>query len=420
MSLETEETVEVVSAIAPTTSDPSEVAPVTTGTATTVSRDVSGDKGKEKGGNVVANVSVDNEGTRRSGPTARVVLPEAQVDADDTDEEGEDGEKREEEEEDDGDFLSDFPDETPVRMSSLELRFGADVDGCTSGWFWIGSLANLHLPRFAAYLRKLCLRQNLISHLDPEVFHQLTLLEELDLYDNKIKHVGDALDRSQNLTVVDLSFNLLRSVPDGLEHLKSLDTLYFVQNKISKITGLSHSVTLRSLELGGNRIRKIEGLDSLVNLEELWLGKNKITKLEGFSTLKRLKILSLQSNRITKLENLEDLKELDQLYLSHNGVERLEGLEHNTKLTTLDVGSNFIPAIENISHLTNLEELWMNGNKIPDLFALDTQLRHIGTLRTLYLEANPCHKQDMTGYRRKVMLALPQLTQIDATYVRKS
>lgn len=153
----------------------------------------------------------------------------------------------------------------------------------------IGSLAKLHLPRFAGNLRKLCLRQNIISHLDPEVFHQLTLLEELDLYDNKIKNVGEALDKLKKLTyvlelcssfntsflragqwrrqilmifppllsvsVLDLSFNLLRAVPDRLGSLPSLDTIFFVQNKISKIAGLNHSVTLRSLELGGNRIR---------------------------------------------------------------------------------------------------------------------------------------------------------------------
>jgi protein phosphatase 1 regulatory subunit 7 len=57
----------------------------------------------------------------------------------------------------------------------------------------------------------------------------------------------------------------------------------------------------------------------------------------------------------------------------------------------------------------------MNGNQLPDLHSLDAQLRHIKTLRTLYLEANPCQTSDRTGYRRKVMLALPQLTQIDAT-----
>ena len=57
----------------------------------------------------------------------------------------------------------------------------------------------------------------------------------------------------------------------------------------------------------------------------------------------------------------------------------------------------------------------MSGNKIPDLTGLEKELRKIETLRTRYLEANPCQKNDMANYRRKVMLTLPQLTQIDAT-----
>lgn len=109
----------------------------------------------------------------------------------------------------------------------------------------------------------------------------MTKLEELDFYDNKIKHVGGALDMLENLrcvpatviyttieacrakvmvvvavcSVLDLSFNLLRAVPDVLERLTSLRTVYFVQNRIAKISGLQSSVNLRSLELGGNKIR---------------------------------------------------------------------------------------------------------------------------------------------------------------------
>jgi protein phosphatase 1 regulatory subunit 7 len=57
----------------------------------------------------------------------------------------------------------------------------------------------------------------------------------------------------------------------------------------------------------------------------------------------------------------------------------------------------------------------MSGNKIPDLRSVEAQLRHIHSLRTIYLEGNPCQASDTTGYRRKVILALPQLTQLDAT-----
>ena len=56
------------------------------------------------------------------------------------------------------------------------------------------SLDNLRLARFGTHLKKLCLRQNFLAHLDPEIFGVLTNLEELDLYDNRLKHVNDELD----------------------------------------------------------------------------------------------------------------------------------------------------------------------------------------------------------------------------------
>ncbi|ETW83079.1 hypothetical protein HETIRDRAFT_126398 [Heterobasidion irregulare TC 32-1] len=294
-----------------------------------------------------------------------------------------------------GDPLSDLPDETE------------DLDLVHSG---ISALENLRLARFAGHLKRLCLRQNFISFLDPAVFNQLTLLEELDLYDNKLKAVGDSLNSLSNLSVLDLSFNLLKAIPDTLEHLTALKTVYFVQNRISTISGLQGlGATLRSLELGGNKLRQIENLDALVNLEELWLGKNKITKLENLGNLKRLKILALQSNRLTKIE--------EELYLSHNGVQKLEGLQHNLRLTTLDVGNNFISTIENLSYLRSLAELWINNNKIPNLQSLESQLAPLPCLETIYLEGNPCQQAEGANYRRKIMLALPKIKQIDATYI---
>jgi protein phosphatase 1 regulatory subunit 7 len=90
-------------------------------------------------------------------------------------------------------------------------------------------------------------------------------------------------------------------------------------------------------------------------------------------------------------------------------------LTPETKLTTLDVGNNAITLIENISHLINLEEFWASYNQIPDLRALDSQLRVLPKLETVYLEGNPCQTNDMAGYRRKVILGLPQIKQVDAT-----
>ena len=61
---------------------------------------------------------------------------------------------------------------------------------------------------------------------------------------------------------LDFSYNLLRTLlPNGpdsppLDNLPNLHTVYFIQNKISRIEGLDGLAdSLRSLELGGNRIR---------------------------------------------------------------------------------------------------------------------------------------------------------------------
>lgn len=305
----------------------------------------------------------------------------------------------------DTDLLADYPDNTE-EMDLVHSR--------------ISSCSSLNLPRFGPYLKRLCLRQNLISALDPADFGPLTEIEDIDFYDNKIKHLGDALNNMHKLKVLDLSFNLLKAVPNSLGSHPVIDTIYFVQNKISHIEHFdSVGTTLRSLELGGNRIRAIEKLDALTNLQELWLGKNKLTKLQNLDHLKRLKILSLQSNRITIIENLEGLEALEELYLSHNGIEQLQGLEKNLNLRTLDVGNNRISVIENLSHLTNLEELWLNDNLISSLNDVPSQLSRLDSLRTIYLEGNPCQKNDMTHYRRKLILALPQVTQVDATFVKQ-
>lgn len=133
--------------------------------------------------------------------------------------------------------------------------------------------------------------------------------------------------------------------------------------------------------------------------------------------MSKLRVLSIQSNRLTKLENLEALESLEELYLSHNGLERIEGLENNKKLSTLDVGANKIGAVENVSHLHGLEEFWANDNAIPTLQSLEAELgpQHCPKLNTVYLEGNPAQRNEGPNYRRKVMLALPQVAQIDAT-----
>lgn len=117
--------------------------------------------------------------------------------------EEEDAEEQYEGEE--GDFLQDWPDDTEVN-SSRDFLLGYILTVCSYSkdlelvHSRISSLDELRLARFASHLKRLCLRQNHISVLDAEVFQHLTKLEELDLYDNKIKDPGHALDHLSNLS----------------------------------------------------------------------------------------------------------------------------------------------------------------------------------------------------------------------------
>ncbi|XP_034498631.1 protein phosphatase 1 regulatory subunit 7 [Ailuropoda melanoleuca] len=189
-----------------------------------------------------------------------------------------------------------------------------------------------------------------------------------------------------------------------------------------KLTGESNQKSL-AMRKGGGRaavqwrtsVSAIENIDTLTSLESLFLGKNKITKLQNLDALTNLTVLSMQSNRLTKMEGLQSLVNLRELYLSHNGIEVIEGLENNNKLTMLDIASNRIKKIENVSHLTELQEFWMNDNLLESWSDLD-ELKAAKSLETVYLERNPLQKDPQ--YRRKIMLALPTVRQIDATFVR--
>lgn len=57
----------------------------------------------------------------------------------------------------------------------------------------------------------------------------------------------------------------------------------------------------------------------------------------------------------------------------------------------------------------------MNDNQIDNWSDLD-ELKNAKSLETVYLERNPLQKDPQ--YRRKIMLSLPSVRQIDATFIR--
>lgn len=72
------------------------------------------------------------------------------------------------------------------------------------------------------------------------------------------------------------------------------------------------------------------------------------------------------------------------------------------------------PAIHPLAHCLPMSPQ-MNDNQIDNWSDLD-ELKNAKSLETVYLERNPLQKDPQ--YRRKIMLALPTVRQIDATFIR--
>ncbi|RDA95424.1 hypothetical protein CP533_5480 [Ophiocordyceps camponoti-saundersi (nom. inval.)] len=275
----------------------------------------------------------------------------------------------------------------------------------------VADITSLGLERFHNVTR-ICLRQNRIQHIDG-LECLATTLKDLDLYDNLISHIR-GLEQLPNLTSLDLSFNKIKHIKH-ISHMKQLKELFLVANKISRIEGLEGLDSLTSLELGSNRIRELMNLHHVKNLEELWVGKNKITELTGLVGLPHLRLLSIQSNRIKDLSPLRDVPNLEELYVSHNALESLEGLKENKKLKIVDISNNQVNSLSGLSSLCELEELWASYNQLADFNDVENVLKDKQNLTTVYFEGNPLQLRNPTLYRNKVRLALPQVSQIDAS-----
>ncbi|KAK8966005.1 putative disease resistance protein [Platanthera guangdongensis] len=89
---------------------------------------------------------------------------------------------------------------------------------------------------------------------------------------------------------------------------KSLHTLDLSRNKISTIEGIRHLEKLRVLNLSFNRISRIsQGLSSCTLIKELYLAGNKISVVECLHRAQKLTVLDLSFNKITTTKALDQL-----------------------------------------------------------------------------------------------------------------
>lgn len=153
-----------------------------------------------------------------------------------------------------------------------------------------------------------------------EITHANSVIQSLNS-SSKVAHIVGIglkvvphLSSFTSLRSVNLSGNLIVHVTPG-SLPKGLHTLNLSKNKITTTDGLRELTRLRVLDLSYNRISRIgQGLSNCTLIKELYIAGNKISDVEGLHRLLKLTVLDLSFNKITTT------KALGQLVANYNSL----------------------------------------------------------------------------------------------------
>eukprot|EP00002_Diphylleia_rotans_P015488 TRINITY_DN3001_c0_g1_i4.p1 TRINITY_DN3001_c0_g1~~TRINITY_DN3001_c0_g1_i4.p1 ORF type:complete len:1153 (+),score=210.04 TRINITY_DN3001_c0_g1_i4:71-3529(+) len=194
----------------------------------------------------------------------------------------------------------------------------------------------------------------------PDQLITMSVIEELDLSNNKIRNLPHTITNLTRLRILDLSVNTLPGV-SSLQQLYSLVAINLSRNRLSQLPG---------------------GMSNLTRLEELDVRENHISSLEpALSEMpSSLRLLDMKGNHISSIpESISKLVLLQELYFSDNQVTSIpEGLSHLNKLMIFDIGSNRISSIPvHVASISSLVQVTFDNNQISHI------PREIGSMRNL-------------------------------------
>lgn len=262
-------------------------------------------------------------------------------------------------------------------------------------------------------LTKLYLRHNYIEEIPNGVFKSLTLLEILDLGDNKITEINSDLFYGIPLKGLNLDSNYLTTLDLNVQSLKHLDV---ANNRITSITvgnlsklvdiSLNKNVlvtmpdqTFKNTSIESIRFsygsftalphRFLTNLDRLLYVYLRSLNIERIPENMIWNSSNIIE-LSLASNRLNELPVMffRDAGKMKMLDLSKNKIETIdhELLKPLIKLETLDLSNNLIVQINNygLRYLRNLKYLNLERNKIINFGREALNVPKLTTLKLAY------------------------------------
>ncbi|KAL3888341.1 hypothetical protein ACJMK2_000711 [Sinanodonta woodiana] len=188
--------------------------------------------------------------------------------------------------------------------------------------------------------------------------------------------VNGSLSICTNLIVLDLSDNLILSLPVGIFHdLNSLKSLNLSKNALTSLdssTGLfSHLRSLTHLYLGFNKLTRINNsmFRNMTGLSQLGLESNRISTIDSdtFQAIHSLQTINLSNNTLTNIQSelFKGLSKLLRIEFNGNLLQILEQttvIEPSVRLISLssnkftEIPTGFLQHLQNIQTEVNLAE----------------------------------------------------------------
>jgi Leucine-rich repeat (LRR) protein len=217
----------------------------------------------------------------------------------------------------------------------------------------LNSVNNIHTIPNPDTVKSLDLSNNNLTHLDKNIFNNITNLQELYLGYNKLTY----LDK------------------DIFKNLTNLQDLYLYHNNLTHLDKdiFKHLTSLLILNLGYNELTYLDKniFKHFIHLQYLDLSDNNISSLDNdiFKNLTNLRKLKLSYNKLTTLDNniFKHLTNLLWFYLDNNNLTNLDKdiFKHLTNLTKLDFETNKLTSLpSSITNCRHLNNIYYDNNEI--------------------------------------------------------
>lgn len=138
-------------------------------------------------------------------------------------------------------------------------------------------------PSKWAFLKHLYLPDNGLTFFPAELLPYLTSLTHLDISSNLLVSVPSGLGELYNLRTLNLADNLIDSVLGIYLNLGQIISLYLSSNRLESLCGLERLLALERVDLRHNLLEEsseIGRLAALPNLSELWMEGNPFVEIE--------------------------------------------------------------------------------------------------------------------------------------------